>query len=155
MGVLFAAGAAWLTYHKFPGNQAAFLLAAITILTGVIGLSVRTLLQPRSPAGETWRPRTKVYRQASSKVDRVLVERLAQAGVALRQWLKERNYEADWKVHQARYDEAERLAAAGDLAGAFREHCRAIRPLIATLQRQRTKDDGFPGFWEKTGNGNS
>ena len=135
-------------------DKVAFLMAAIAILAGVIGLSIRTILQPRPVHVDHWRPRTKVYRQAPAQAHRPLLDRLARAETGLKQWLQEKKIEADWKTHLTHFAEAERLLGAGDQPGAFREFCRAMRPLTAALESQRSKDDGFPGFWEKTGNGN-
>jgi serine/threonine protein phosphatase PrpC len=149
-GVLLAMAAGALASSRLPGAEVAFTLAALAILAGIVGLAVHYLHQKNNPAAEPYRPRTRVYRQASSQVDRLLLDRLARAESALRQRARDQHWDVDWDAQERHEEEAEKNLTMGDLTAAFREYCRAMQPLTAALERQRKKEEAFQPLWDKT-----
>ena len=139
-GSLLAVGAIALQITS-PGLLAGFLffLAVAPIVAGVAGLVAlqrrRAFLPPDEETGE---PR--VYRQKICQLDRTMLEKLAQAAQALRQRVEEMQCEADFAAYEEHHTRAEALSKSGDLPEAFREYCRAMRPLSAAVRKNRPKE---------------
>jgi protein phosphatase len=149
LGVVLAAQAAVLSANQASGGKWVFLLAAISLLTGLAGLAfyyVRDLRHP-PPTAESRPP--KIYRQDSCRIDRSLVDRLANAEAALSRWARNKPGEVDWAANQRHRELAESFLQRGDLPAAFREYCRSLRPLTEFVQHDRFKEEGFQPFWEK------
>ncbi len=149
LGILLAAGATALTYAQvFWAGVPAFVVAAAVIIAGIVGLVVHHRREKdRNDDGD--RPPPKLYRQAACRVERPLLDKLARAELALSERAAERQWDADWDAYRAHHALAEKHLGQGDLVAAFREHCRAMRPLIEALGRNRHKDDGLPPLWDK------
>jgi protein phosphatase len=152
LGVLLAAGATALTVIHLAGlGLPVFLLAMAALVAGVVGLAVQYHKEKEKAknGGESEdRPPPKVYRQAACQLERPLVEKLARAGQALKGRIQEKGWEADLDEYAVHRDRAEQAMAAGNLAEAFREYCRAIRPLAEGLHRHR-RDEGSGPLLEK------
>ena len=69
--------------------------------------------------------------------------------VALKQRVEEKQWAIDLPAYEEHHERAERLRKEGDLAGAFREYCRAMRPLNLALQKYRSKEEMFQPVWDK------
>ena len=67
----------------------------------------------------------------------------------LKQRAEDNHWEPDWPVFEKHHALAEELHKAGDLAGAFREYCRAMLPLSKALSRHRKKEEVFQPIWDK------
>jgi hypothetical protein len=78
------------------------------------------------------------------------------AVASLRQHLSDKEWESDLATCDTYQAEGAKHLAKGDLASAFREYCRSMRPLTETLQRQRNKEESFKPVWDRaTGGGDS
>jgi protein phosphatase len=147
LGVLLAAGATGLTYLQLTTLGApVFLLAAAVIVAGVIGLILQyqhEQQQPPEADDPEDRPPAKVYRQTPCPLDRPLLDKLMQDTQVLKHLVQERNWETDWTAYERHVDLAQKHLTAEDTAGAFREYCRAMRPLAATYHQHR-KEDNVP-----------
>ena len=149
-GVLLAAGAVALKLGVEVLTSLAYLLfvmAVAAIGAGGIGLWLHQKKQARVDTEELHEPR--VYTQKSCHLEPEMLEKLTRAA----QLLKERAAEKQWEPDLAAYDYHHNLAQQhlkeGDLAGAFREHCRAMRPLNAALNKHRSKEEVFQPVWDK------
>jgi len=91
----------------------------------------------------------RIYVQKSCAIDRSLLDKVARAEQTLKQRLEERHWEIDLPAYEEHHERAERLRKEGDLAGAFREYCRAMRPLNVALQKYRSKEEMFQPVWDK------
>jgi protein phosphatase len=157
LGVLFAAVAAVLAALR-PAEEeqvrlrvyVAFAVAAVGLLAGLVGLTIYYLRERERDSRKPKRVKLSVYRQFPCPVVRPLLDRMAQAEEGLRRWTQAHNWEADWQTSQRHHDLAKSLADQGDLAAAFREYCRAVRPFTEALQRERLRDDTTQPVWEKT-----
>jgi protein phosphatase len=149
LGVVLAAGALALTYFKVAGGGVIFGLAVLAILAGIVGLVIHQRRQQQVPEEEPFQPRTRTYRQTSCKVDHELLDNLLKAEALLRQKAQEKEWPVDWDAHRTHLEAAERFRAKGKLADAFREGCRAVRPLTEALSRHRQKEEVFNPVWDK------
>jgi protein phosphatase len=151
LGVLLAAGASALFYWQFSTlGVFAFILAAVAILVGLVGLGVWHAQEKRRLAAEPDLPRRpKVYRKVACQVERASLDKLAKATLNLKQQVESRQWEVDWEAHKQHLELAENLATQSNLTEAFREYCRAMRPLTDAIQRHRGKGEEFRPFWEK------
>jgi len=124
-----------------------FLLAVVPIGAGVVGLVLHSKKQGQSGEEEHHEPR--VYVQKSSQIDRDLLDKVARAEQTLKQRVEEKQWAFDRGTYEEHHVLAERLREASDLAGAFREYCRAMRPLTVALHKYRSKEEVFQPVWDK------
>jgi protein phosphatase len=152
VGVVLAAEAVALTAIQAHSNGLlAFVLAACALLLGLGGLAFHAFSERRRSQKEPAAPPPlNIYRQASCQVDRPMLEKLARAEAALVQWVRDKKWEADWAAYQQHHRLAESHARQDNLAAAFREYCRAMRPLTEAMHRQRRKEEVFQPLWDKT-----
>jgi protein phosphatase len=149
VGTLLATGATALTLAQWQGlGVFAFLLAALLILIGLIGLAVHYVQEKKKPAEPEERPRIKIYHQAPCRIERGLVDKLSRAASAMQQHAVEKHWETDRELHDKHKTQADLHLAQGDLTGAFRELCRAMRPLNEAFQKQRNKEEVFQPLWD-------
>lgn len=139
-GVFLAGGA--IALHATTGGPLAvlmFFLAVAPIIAGVAGLVALQRKKGFHPPDEdSTEPR--IYRQKPCRLDRSWVEKRAQDVAAHRQKVEEFQVEADLAAYEEHHARAESLMKSGDLAEAFREYCRALRPLSAAIRKHRPKD---------------
>ena len=114
LGALLAGGA---VASDAPTSTAgwrigAFLLAAATITAGVVGLFTLHDQEKRRLAEEAERPRPKIHRSQSCRLDPAVLEKFARAAQGLKAQAREKGWEADWDTFDSLYDVAERTAAA-------------------------------------------
>jgi protein phosphatase len=148
-GIVLALAAIALTFSDLPGGLPVFLLAALAIGAGLVGLLAQAQQEQRgNPTGA---PPARVHRQAACDIELPLLQKLARAASILEERIRERSWEADWELYRKHHDLAERSLKAGNLPEAFREYCRAMRPLTEALQRQRNKEEVFQPVWDKAG----
>jgi protein phosphatase len=149
-GVALAAGAIGLMAAQLPGGGAAFVLAALAIVGGLVGLVVYTHLekQRQAQAKPAFRPRTKIYREGDARPDKKFIAKLGRLEATLAAHARERGWEIDWSAQQKHHQKAAELLAQGDGTGALLSVCRAIRPLSEALQRNRHKEESFQPVWE-------
>ncbi len=151
LGVLLAGAAAFLGASQRPGIQLTFALAAVAILAGLAGLALNYFREQRVPtSGPPEHRPLNVYRQTPCRIDRPMVERIARAEAALSPIIQSRGWGVDWPVNQKHRELAEGFVKQGDLPAAFREYCRALRPLTEAMLKHRNKEENYQGIWERT-----
>ncbi len=136
----------WASGATFAGML--FLLAIVPILGGVAGMLVEYKRRKQKPAGGEYVAR--VYRSKPCRLDRALLEKLSKAEKTLRQRAEEHQWAPDLAVYDEHHGKAEEVVKGGDLPSAFREFCRAMRPLSAALQKHRSKEEVFQPVWDKS-----
>jgi protein phosphatase len=149
LGVVLAAQALVLGFMEVSISKWSFTLGAIAILAGMVGLALYYLRDLRHPPPRTEHRALNIYRRTSCRIDRPLVDRLAHAEAGLNRWAQARNWDVDWSANQQHREMAETSLKQGDLDGAFREYCRAVRPFTEVIVRDRFKEEGFQPIWEK------
>jgi protein phosphatase len=147
-GVVLALGAVVLTHFNLPGALPAFLLAALALVVGIVGLLLQAR-EERRQAALPKPPRPKAHRDGPCAIEMPLLHKLARAEAVLEGRLREHNWDADWAVCRQHHELAQRFLKEGDRAAAFREYCRAMRPLTEAMHRQRNKEEIFQPVWDK------
>jgi protein phosphatase len=124
-----------------------FVLAVGPTVAGIAGVIVqqRRLQHPQTEEGHV----LNVYRSKPCPLDRTLLEKLSRAEKILRERAEEMRWGPDLATYARHHEQAEMLARAGDLTSAFREYCRAMRPLNAALEKHRSKEEVFQPVWDK------
>jgi protein phosphatase len=150
LGVVLAAMAVVLSATERSASLIIFVLAALSLLGGLAGLALNYAREPRKPKLASEERHLEVYRQASCRIERALVDRLASANTELAQMARSQNWEVDWKTQQAHRELAERAEKEGDLPAAFREYLRAVVALTDVIIRLRMKNEVFASIWTKT-----
>jgi PPM family protein phosphatase len=150
IGIVLALGAIGLTYGKLSGGTTVFLLAAVAIGAGLVGLFLQSRAESSAMADDGAPTSVKVHRRISCAIDQSLVKKLAYAESLLAERIRERKWTADWEEAKRHHDLAERQLKAGVLADSFREYCLAMRPLSEAVQRQRHKEEVFQPVWDKS-----
>ena len=100
------------------------------------------------PEEDSQEPR--VYRRKECHLDRAMLDKLSKAEKTLKQRAEEMQWGPDLATYEEHHEKAEHLVKEGDLPGAFREYCRAMRPLSAALQKHRSKEEVFQPVWDKS-----
>ncbi len=150
LGVLLLGDAATLTYaHYMTLGVIAFILGAAALATGLVGLAISYSEEKRRLEAEPPPRPLQIYRQASSSIERPLVNKLAKATTALKQRIEEKQWEMDLATFQEHHQLAETHLSQDHLPEAFREYCRAMRPLTEALQRQRHKEELHQPVWDR------
>jgi protein phosphatase len=135
--------------YEFPGALWVFLAGAPAALVGLGGL-VHHYARERRHAREEVAVGPRVHRKAACPVDPALADRFARLLEALRQRVEERGWPTDWPAVEAHRQAMTAALERGDLAGGFRECCRALLPLTQAFNRVRQKEEKFPPLPEWT-----
>jgi serine/threonine protein phosphatase PrpC len=167
VGVLLAGEAAYLVHfsrleqegenpaHQSPimksVGRGSFVLSALAILTGVAGLALHVVREKKRVAAEPVYAPPRIYRQASSVLDRPALDKFLGTLGSCGQQIREKPWEIDWAAYDNYSATAEHLLSQGKLADSLREYCRALRLLAEAVQRQRPKGQAFQPLWGKNG----
>jgi protein phosphatase len=148
-GIVLAVVALVLITAALPGGREVFVLATAAIGAGLFGLGLHGPRDPgmadRAPA----EPELHVYRSASCRIERPLLDKLIKAEAVLEQRVPEATGDDAGREFQQFRAAAEKALAAGDLPAAFREHCRAMHLLLRSYNSQRHKEEVFQPVWDK------
>lgn len=153
LGVVLA-GVAVSELVNEPGSasgKTTFIWAIVVLLAGLLTLGVHQFLEKRrrETATPAYKPRVKIYREADCRVNKDLLDEFKKIEESLIQQARDHKWEIDWGLHQKHRTLAEQHQAEGRLGTAFREHCRAMRPLFEALDKSRNKEEAFQPNWEK------
>lgn len=151
VGVILAIQAVNLTAeaNRSARGVVFFALASVCILVGLGGLALHTFRERAQPRAEKQRAALRVYQTASAELNHGILDKMLRAEQLLAELIRERNWDADWEAHRLHQQQANDYLSKQDLANAFRERCRAMRPLMEVLHRRRQKGEGFQPFWDK------
>src|SRR5207248_3501364 len=79
-GIVLVGTAAWLELQRLPGSVPLFLLAALGILAGLVGLGLDYFREKKRLEGEEEEPTApRIHRKAVCQVDQPLLDKLARA----------------------------------------------------------------------------
>src|SRR5262249_30110038 len=126
-----------------------FGLAALSLIVGLVGLMLQSARENRGAARESDRPALHVYRRVPCAVDRMVVDKLAQAVGILNERVKEKNWQIDREASRRHMEQAQRRLKQGDLTEAFREQCRALLVSMQAIGAQRNKEEAFKPLWDR------
>jgi protein phosphatase len=157
VGLVLVAYAGWLVLTAQAGVVPAFVFGALVIVAGLVGLVAQAVREHRSAtqADDEEPRRLQIYSESPCDIDGTLLDKLVRAVSSLRQNVADKEWEADYAACDAHQAQGARFLAQGNLAAAFREYCRSMRPLTEALQRQRNKEEVFQPIWDRApGRGN-
>jgi protein phosphatase len=152
LGVLLAGGAVAVLVNQWPTDLAvfAFVLAALALVAGMVGLLAHHAEEKRRASLEADRPTPKIHRSQPCAIDRAMLDKVARAAQGLKQQALEKGWEADWDTYASLYDVAETHLSRGDRIAAFRDFCRAMQTLLAATRNQRGKGEVFQPNWDRS-----
>jgi protein phosphatase len=148
-GVLLTGAAAYLNWQGYKGVGLSFFgLATLVVAAGLVGQAVSLAQEKRRQPVEPEPQELHIYRQVPCRLERPLVEKVAAALSRLEPQIKEKQWEVDWSSFREHHEAAQKLLREQNLTDAFREFCRALRPLADAVHRQRPKGDVFQAVWD-------
>jgi len=135
--------------NEVPGSVVLFLLAAIAILGGLIGLILQLKKEPEEePTQIHDKPRTlNVYKRHDCKISPVLAEKFAQLEATLVEGLKGQGVQVDWESHAKLAAGAENAKNKMDESAAFRARCASLLFLAEAFHKFRHKQESFRPNW--------
>jgi protein phosphatase len=148
-GVILAGGAAMLTYHKLGGGVPIFLLAAASLVAGLVGLMVAHKKE-RLQRDSSDPPRINLYTHVPCRIERPMLDKLLKAEGILEQRARDRQVDVDWSAFQRLHDLAAAEERKSALPAAFREYCRSVSLLTEALFKERNKEEAFQPLWDRT-----
>lgn len=148
-GVALAVFSLVLITSNFPYGREVFVLATATIGVGLFGLGLHSPKEKARPEEDHDEKKLHIYRTADCRIEKPLLEKLVKAESALEQRMKELSANGATADYQEYRNRGDRALAEDDLAGAFREHCRAMHVLLRTFNAQRHKEEVFAPVWDK------
>jgi protein phosphatase len=149
VGILLALAAIGLTYAKLGGGIIVFLLGAMALGAGIVGLLLQSRHEVQPHGDDKELTGAHIHRRSPCNIGLPLLKKLARAEATLGERIRERQWTADWDDCKMHHELAQRHLNAGSLNDAFREYCLAMRPLSEALQRQRQKEEVFHPVWDK------
>jgi protein phosphatase len=153
LGILLALGAIGLTLARLGGGAVMFVLAALALGAGLVGLLLQNRRESVRGGDEADANEPKVHRQVACAIELPLLRKLAKAEQMLEDRIRERQWTANWDEFRQHNSQAEQLLQKGALAESFCEYCRAMRPLSEAVSRQRQKEEVFQPVWDRNSEG--
>ncbi len=147
-GCAFAALSLLMHANDVPGAAVLFLLAAVAVLGGLVGLALHVQKeQPEHEPVDEGPRQLNVYKRHDCPVSKALVEKFQQIETALIEAMQSQGTAADWAAHEklAAFADAE-WKKGNDLA-AFRGRCRALLFLTDAFHKARNKEETFRPSW--------
>ncbi len=150
IGVLLAAVAAWLTYENLPGYGFVFLLAALCLVSGMVGLLIHHKQEQEELANAPEPPEIHVYHQTSTEIQQPMLDKMVRAEDLLRERIRDKQITVDWDNFKKHHDLAEVHKSRGEPQETFREYCRALRILSEAVLKLHNKGEGFRPLWDNS-----
>jgi protein phosphatase len=149
-GAVVAGVSVWLKSEGYFGALPAFLLAAVLILAGLVGLYLHLRKrdeQAEQPTGEEARE-LHLYREYEFEIGKPLVDRFAELETGMKEAVKEHpDLGVDWTVQERHASEATEAAKRSDWRAAFIARFLSVQVLAAAVNKLRQKDEVFQPNW--------
>ncbi len=149
LGVAVAGLSVWLRSETLPGAVPAFVLAALFILAGLVGLYHQLRNQPEdtdTPSADE-PAELRLYRDYAFEIGKPIVDRFAELDANLKDSTKDKDLGIDWKAHDRLAAEADKAAKKSDWAAAFRSWFLAVQAIAVGVNKHRQKDEVFQPNW--------
>jgi serine/threonine protein phosphatase PrpC len=132
------------------GAMLLFLIAALIILAGLLGLILQVKKEPSNQTqSANEQPRTlNIYKRHQCAITPELVEKFAEVEKSLAEGMMSQNVPVDWEAH------ARLLSGAGgpgnqpNTPPAFRAHCESLLFLAEAFHKSRHKQESFRPSWK-------
>jgi serine/threonine protein phosphatase PrpC len=148
-GVTVAGLSVWLKSAAMPGAMPAFLLAAVLIVAGLVGLylQLRGQSEDGHAASSDEPVELRLYRDYAFEVGKPIADRFAELDATLKDSTKDKDLGIDWKAHDKFVAEADKAAGRSDWGGMFRSWFLAVQAVAAGVNKHRQKDEVFQPNW--------
>jgi protein phosphatase len=148
-GSLLAVLSLLMRTNEVVGAIPLFLVAAIVILSGLMGLVVHVKKEPENePAPADDAPRTlNIYKRHDSTITPVLMAKFVEIESSLAAGMKEQGVAADWDTYAKLVTDAEAAATRPDPLPAFRARCEALLLVAEAFHKSRHKCENFRPNW--------
>jgi len=125
-----------------------FVLSALTIIGGLVGLVLHLRKDPPPSEAADDKPRPlNVYRKHDCRASRELVDRFTDLERSLAGAVRTQGVPLDWAAHQKLSAEADAELKKGEGCTALRERCASLLFLAEAFNKSRNKGEGFrPNF---------
>lgn len=149
LGVAVASLSVWLRSERLPGAIPAFLLAAVLILAGLVGLYLQLRGRPEDiDAPTSGEPaELRLYRDYTFEVGKPIADRFAELDATLKDSTKDKELGIDWREHDVLAAEADKAAGKSDWPTAFRSWFLAVQAVAVGVNKHRQKDEVFQPNW--------
>jgi protein phosphatase len=148
LGSIATAVSVYLRTQEFPGSIPLFLVAAVGIVAGLIGLIKhlhKTATEaPPEPDGSF---ELRVYKAYAVESAKPIYERFDAMEAELKAMLKEREAPLDWAAFDRIATEAGTRFGKNELTAAFRAKCLGLQMLAAAANKDRNKEESFQPNW--------
>jgi protein phosphatase len=148
LGIVLGVGAVYLAINRVPGGLFTFVLAALALGGGLVGLLVQNLREKRREAEPGPQP-LRVYRQTPCQPDDVLLQRLIEATNTLERNVRSKEWNFDEEQFRDRLTQAQNHVLHARPRDAFREQCRAMLTLMEAVHQQRHRQETFSPIWDR------
>lgn len=136
-----------MSLNEVPGSIFFFILAAVAILSGLMGLFVQLKKEPDEAAPVADQPRTlNVYKRHDCTISPGLAEKFANLEATLIEGMKEQGVAVDWDAH-AKLARAETANNQSSEIAAFRARCVSLMFLAEAIHKSRHKQESFRPSW--------
>lgn len=148
-GSLLAVLSLIMQVSEVPGAMMLFLLAALVIVGGLVGLVLYLRKgEEANEAADDSAPRTlNVYKSYPCEVSPAILANLTKLEKSLMETMKAQEVPADWAAHQKLAAAAEAAEKKGPPADAFRARCKSLGMLAASFNKSRHKEEAFRPSW--------
>jgi protein phosphatase len=134
--------------NEAPGAVALFVLAALVIIGGLVGLVLHLRREPDVSASADDQPRElNVYKKYESPLTRELIDRFTKMEEGLAEGVKEQGIAVDWEAHAKLAAGAEAELKHGETPAAYRSRCRSLLILAEAYNKSRNKGEDFRPNW--------
>ncbi len=148
-GIALALLSLFLQVNGVAGALVFFVLAALVILVGLVGLFVQIKKDPedeQAPGDD--KPRElHVYKSHDCVINREIYDKFTTLENTLADGMKSQGVAADWDAHAKVAASAATAAEKGDDAAAFRARCMSLLMLAEAFHKSRHKQESFRPSW--------
>jgi PPM family protein phosphatase len=139
----------FMRLNEVPGSVFLFLMAAVAILGGLIGLFLQLKKEPEEEATFVHdKPRTlNIYKQHNCTISPALAEKYAELENSLIEGMKAQGIQVDWAAHAKLAAGAEIAKNKSDESDAFRARCASLLHLAEAFHKSRHKQESFRPNW--------
>jgi protein phosphatase len=150
IGCLLALVTLLMQLNSVPGAVLFFVLAALLIVAGLIGLLLHVQKEPPPDvvAMATEAPRElHVYKKHDCAITPEVTEKFTQAEMALLEGMRAQSVPADYDSHTKLANAATTAAGKSDAVAAFRARCASLLFLAEAFHKARHKQESFRPNW--------
>jgi serine/threonine protein phosphatase PrpC len=135
---------------EITGAMLMFLVSAVAILAGVLGLFAQVRKEPElGPAAAHEQPRTlNVYKRHECAITPELAEKFAEVERSLAEGMTAQGVPVDWEAHRRLAAGAESPAPNPGGTPAFRARCESLLFLCEAFHKSRHKQEAFRPSWK-------